>query len=363
MGRAISCLIVPPSAACASDIASRTAQKAAHCAADAAMLPSVTHPSSSAADRMAVSVSVAWPRACQAEISTSTCQGERCDTGDRSPGRWRCTNVRLRSFISSNAVSPAPASASAVASRRAAAAGEGVAANATQRSAGRGDSASTAAVMMPSVPSAPMNRLRRSRPALSLRSRRSPSPDVAGWGDHLQPQAKRAGVAVAEHVDAAGVGGQNAAYGAAPLRGQAEREQEPGLLGGVLQGPARCSRPRPSGCDPRCRARADGSAEPAREPAHCRPHRGSHRRTDRCFRPGARSARHAGRTRSPRRLHPLSYRVAPPPGPGRASVCASPSGTEPSLPDRAATNPENRRAACRATRSQPLEDERRHSRR
>ncbi len=55
-----------------------------------------------------------------------------------------------------------------------AASGEGRAHNATAVSRGRGTSFSTAAVMTPSVPSAPTNNWRRQYPVLSLRNRRSP---------------------------------------------------------------------------------------------------------------------------------------------------------------------------------------------
>ena len=60
-------------------------------------------------------------------------------------------------------------------------------------------------------------------------------PDLALRADDFQPQTQIAGIAVAQHLRAACVGGQIAANRAAAFSGQAQRKQESGLLGGALQ--------------------------------------------------------------------------------------------------------------------------------
>ena len=61
-----------------------------------------------------------------------------------------------------------------------------------------------------------------------------PVPDLAVSGHHLQPQAQVARIAEAQHLHAAGIGRQVAAYRAASLGCQAEREQAPRLGGRLL---------------------------------------------------------------------------------------------------------------------------------
>ena len=60
-------------------------------------------------------------------------------------------------------------------------------------------------------------------------------PDLALGCDDFQTQAKVAGIAVAQHLGAAGVGAQVAADGATALGGQTEWEQKTGCLGLLLQ--------------------------------------------------------------------------------------------------------------------------------
>ena len=63
--------------------------------------------------------------------------------------------------------------------------------------------------------------------------------------DHLQAQAQVAGIAVAHHLGAAGIGAQVAADGATAFGRQAQREQEAGVRGRLPAGSAACSRPGP----------------------------------------------------------------------------------------------------------------------
>ena len=72
-------------------------------------------------------------------------------------------------------------------------------------------------------------------------------PDLAGGRHHLEAEALLAGVAVAQHLGAAGVGGEVAADGAAALGAEAEGEQQAGAgrrLLGVLQDAAGLDRHR-----------------------------------------------------------------------------------------------------------------------
>ena len=62
------------------------------------------------------------------------------------------------------------------------------------------------------------------------------APDFALRRHHLQAQAQLAGVAVAHHLGAAGIGGQVAANGAAAFGGQAQGEQKAFFLARLLQG-------------------------------------------------------------------------------------------------------------------------------
>ena len=61
-------------------------------------------------------------------------------------------------------------------------------------------------------------------------------PDLALRGDHFQPQAQVAGIAIAHHLGAASVGGQVAANGATAFGGQAQGEQQASAFSGLLHG-------------------------------------------------------------------------------------------------------------------------------
>ena len=68
-----------------------------------------------------------------------------------------------------------------------------------------------------------------------LAQARQAVPHLAVGGHHLQAQAQLARIAVAQHLGAAGIGGQVAADGATALGGQAQRQQQPGVGRGLLQ--------------------------------------------------------------------------------------------------------------------------------
>ena len=95
------------------------------------------------------------------ESSARTYQGEASASGWRTPA-WRIENCRAISAMSSKPTTRLPLMSCASDSRSTAACGEGTAMKAVSRDFGLGTSFITAAVMMPSVPSAPMNRSRRS---------------------------------------------------------------------------------------------------------------------------------------------------------------------------------------------------------
>ena len=67
-----------------------------------------------------------------------------------------------------------------------------------------------------------------------LAQRAQAVPDLALGVDHLQAQAELAHVAVAQHLGAAGIGRQIAAHRAAALGRQAQGEEAPGRLRGLL---------------------------------------------------------------------------------------------------------------------------------
>ena len=152
----MSCLIEPPSGFCDSEISSRAAQKSARWLSDWASAASVTMPRS-----MAASSSAIMAPGTGSASSASTYHGEGADSGWRTPA-WRIVNCRAMSAMSSKATTRLPLISFASDRRSTAACGEGTAMKAVSWLFGLGKSFITAAVMMPSVPSAPMKRSRRS---------------------------------------------------------------------------------------------------------------------------------------------------------------------------------------------------------
>ena len=157
-----------------------------------------------------------------------------------------------------------------------------------------------------------------------LAQAREAVPYLALRRDHLEPQAQLARVAVAQHLRAAGVGGEVAADGAAAFGRQAQGEQQALRPSPPPAPPAARSRPRPSssGWPRRCRgcgSAAAGSAAPA-----CRWRRARCRRPGPCCRPAGPGSRHAQRRHAPRPRLPPWRPGAPPRAPCRDSACASP---------------------------------------
>ena len=116
-----------------------------------------------------------------------------------------------------------------------AASGEGTAHSATTTSRGRGTSFSTAAVMMPSVPSRPDEQLAQAIAGVVLAQPAQPVPDLAVRQHDLQPQHQVARIAVAHGVVAAGVGRQHAADLRAALGRDRQRQQAARLRRRVLR--------------------------------------------------------------------------------------------------------------------------------
>jgi hypothetical protein len=95
--------------------------------------------------------------------------------------------------------------------------------SAVSTSRGRGKSLSVAAVMIQVIA------------GVALAQAAQPVPHPAVGQHHFEAERELARVAVAQHVDAAGIGREIAADLARALGAQAEREQPVGRLGGALQ--------------------------------------------------------------------------------------------------------------------------------
>ena len=166
VGMAMSSLIFSPSWACASGMLSRTCHRLRACAKLSASTASVTSACSMAAS--STSCNCCWARSAPdaavlvTEFSSKMHQGAVSANGTRCCGKWRSTICKAVWFISSNPVKPASSRWRASASKATAASSDGNAAHATICAPGKGNSLSVAAVMMPSVPSLPISKWRRS---------------------------------------------------------------------------------------------------------------------------------------------------------------------------------------------------------
>ncbi len=157
-GTETSCLILPPSCLCTSESSSRSRQKACAWARLEASAASAICPSSWAAASRPSSSALVRPSARAPESSTSAYQRYGRSSGSRVPDPcFRANSMPMRG-ISSKVVSARPEASRAAAKKRAAWSRLSKPPMAVARSAGRGASLSTAAVMMPSVPSEPMKR-------------------------------------------------------------------------------------------------------------------------------------------------------------------------------------------------------------
>ena len=96
------------------------------------------------------------------ESSISTNQSWRPSNGSRTPGTLAVTKSTQRRDSISKATTVSPLASRAAVSSASAASGPVTAAHAVVVARGRGSSLSTAAVTIPSVPSAPMNNCLRS---------------------------------------------------------------------------------------------------------------------------------------------------------------------------------------------------------
>ena len=224
----MSCLTLAPSALCASGIDSRRCHIAFACSRLVAIAVSSIRPRSSADAEQrlerrgsrALSLSAS-------ECSISTVQGA---------GRERLAQLRrsgVRTSSSENVVhhleagQPGPERARGRARAASIAASSvGSVASAVSVAAGRGCSFSVAAVMIAERAFAADQQVAQVVAGVVLAQRREAVPDLALGGHDLEAEAQLARVAVAQHLRAAGVGGEVAADRAAALGGQAEREQQ-----------------------------------------------------------------------------------------------------------------------------------------
>ena len=161
-GTDTSCLMLAPSGRCASDTASRRRQKSRACASEPAIAASTIRPFSVAASSALSICCSAEPSAFSPDISSNTYQAYFVANGSRAPARFFSTKSMTMRGMNSKAVRPVPAVSCARLNRPSADLKSGMATIAVAFSTGRGNSFSTAAVMMPSVPSEPMNRSLRS---------------------------------------------------------------------------------------------------------------------------------------------------------------------------------------------------------
>ena len=134
---------------------------AADCARLSATAASPIRPWLSAASSKVSKRALAPASPSASAYSSSTVQGA-AGSGWASCGKCRRTSCSEKVFITSKPVSPAPSRAWARPSRATHWSSDVVLARAVRLAAGCGCSLSVAAVMMPSVPSLPMNRSRRS---------------------------------------------------------------------------------------------------------------------------------------------------------------------------------------------------------
>ena len=160
-GRLMSWLAMAPMWRLASGMVSRIAHRSAACWPDRAITPSRTRPASAASVNSPSSAASA-DRPAGSPTSISTSQSGRSVKGWRRAGKAASRNRSPWPEISSKAVTPPAMRACASDSRVSAASGDSTTSIATPVSAGTGASTRDAAVMTPSVPSAPISRSRMS---------------------------------------------------------------------------------------------------------------------------------------------------------------------------------------------------------
>ncbi len=162
IGTEMSCLIDAPSGFCPSGKFSRNAQKAFAWARLAAITASPAIPLSSASESTVSIRLFASSDERPDEISISTCQGHSPSSGGTKSGMCFLDEIQRRLADQFERGQAGAGLVSARPNRANAASGDFKPAQATSRPFGFGTSFITAAVMMPSVPSAPTNRFFRS---------------------------------------------------------------------------------------------------------------------------------------------------------------------------------------------------------
>ncbi len=138
---------------------------------------------------------------------------------------WRTVNSTAMRGRYSNVVTQSPVASRKRASRSTAACMPGTATNAVSIVRGCGNSFRLAAVMIPSVPSAPMKRSRRSYPVLSLRRLDKPSMTRPSASTTSRPEHEISRHAVAHGREPARVGREIAADLATAFRAERQRKQ------------------------------------------------------------------------------------------------------------------------------------------
>ncbi|MNN32059.1 hypothetical protein D3C81_1457710 [compost metagenome] len=161
-GTETSHLMLPPVRVCASEISSRMRQKVWTSDKLAATAASNTSPWPKPDSRISISVALRLSASVPEVSSTSTIQSWRSCSGAATLPRYSSTSSSAGREISSKALTAWPERRLASPSSATAAAGSLTATRATAVLRGCGISLSTAPVMMPSVPSAPINRCLRS---------------------------------------------------------------------------------------------------------------------------------------------------------------------------------------------------------
>ncbi len=159
-GTEMSCLIEAPSLLCTSLICSRAVHISVRSASDIAMLALLTMPASNASSRPACNAPGTPPLG--RLTSTSAYQGARLAAGSRAIMRCLSCSSMPKRGISSNAVSREPTRSRIRVNSSSAFSGPSNEQKAVSCASGLGNSFSVAAVMMPSVPSAPTSRSLRS---------------------------------------------------------------------------------------------------------------------------------------------------------------------------------------------------------
>ena len=172
-GIEMSCDDTAPIMRFASGMRSRTAQKSCACCSDWAIRPSETSSCSSASPNR-ISKASCGSSPPDTPISIRTVHSGMSANGRRTSGRVSARKSMPVRCINSNALMVSPKVDRASDRSDRAAVGSATTNIAVPVFAGRGDRRRLAAVMMPRLPSAPISRLRRSYPVLSLRRRFSP---------------------------------------------------------------------------------------------------------------------------------------------------------------------------------------------